>query len=762
MILMENTKETKARYVGVLSGKHIRMDANKTQEQQHPEKKQRRASTVAQTPEAVPRRKSSSGATKPPASAKKPKAKDDTSPQQELVDKISELRNTNRQNVVKYLKKCMSDHAKRLVDEKKISLQPDSTLDSLVENRALQIEHHVYLNHFAGGQIVPEYQKRCKSIASNLKSNSSLSDKILEGQLSCERLSQMTTEEMASKELKELMQQVRMESEKHNTLINDTGPRIRRTHKGEELVSEDSTAQSAQDTLLDSGNIVRRHSEHIDDVPPSTAPGAPISPVMQSPTQLTEASVSPPAVVTNSVTPRSPSQPSPIEGSAPSAAEKRSFNIEKVWSHVESPDTDRRPRLPSTSHAPPPTTTAQNKIDKDIDMLLKDDDAGTPPYSPASYDDHYSPKPDQDDDSVWRGRIDMNQTANLNVTATLLGGPERIGDKRWLELVDPVLNIDGRIKHERATEYLCGQKFSRSSSMILASLKPEHSTNQGLFDRLFDYFKSKERYAVVGKHSMPCIKDLYIVPIDKDETLPDWFGVVDPPSKVPETGRSSKMLVLIFVVIRSLVPGHQENTNGATIASQRFSMQGTPGFGTPAQPQASPFPPAPHHQQQQQYQGSPLPRQQQLHQPSPQPPFSPQPPQQQQQPQYQYAYSPPQGQGQHYSPPPHTSYSQTVSGAGGEPYPLPPLQPPTLQHTYPTPGSAPGMILHQQQQPPPPPQSHLGGFVPRHPMTRELINMIPKLGERQARAIDELLQKNPELQTNPTVLAKEVEKVLGE
>jgi hypothetical protein len=686
--------------------------ANNGQEQQHPEKKQRRVSSAAaQTPEPTPRRKSSSVTTKPPP---KPKQQSDTTPQLELVNTISELRNSNRVGVANYLMTCLTPHAKRLFDEKKITLQPGSTVDSLVENRALQIEHHVYVNNFDGGKITEQYQKRSKSIAFNLKGNASLSDKILCGQLSCERLSHMTTEEMAKKELQEFMQQVRMQSEKHNTLINETGPRIRRTHKGEELVSEDN-APSAQDTLLDSGLVIRRPSETIDE---AAAHAAPMSPVVQSPAQPTETSISPPPVATTSEPPRSPSQPSPAEGSAPPAAlEKKTFNIEKVWRNVESPDTSARPRLPSVSHPPPsaPPHPQNMNIDKDIDIMLKDDDAGTPPYSPASDGDHYSPKADHEDDgSMWHGKLEMNGIPDLQVRATLLGGPERIGSKRWLELIDPVLNIDGRIKYERATEYLCGQKFSKSSTMIIASLTPENAAHQHDFDKLFYYFKSKERYAVVGKNSLECIKDLYIVPVDKDEKLPDWFSVVDPSTtsvaaKVVESGKSpQKMLVLNFVVIRSLVEGAATNTT-----PQQQQQQ---AIVTPPQHQQQATPPAPQQQQQQQLA-----------------PF--QPPVFQQYPPFpqQYQYPNHNHNNHHSAPPPPPSHENGNGNANGN-------------------GNGNG---NGYPHPPPAP------YIPQHAMTRELSNLIPKLGDRQARAIDELLYRNPELQMKPDVLAMEVERVLG-
>lgn len=772
------------------------------QEPQHTEKKQRRASTVASTPETPKpppppppkqdRRKPS--ATPVPKQSKK--AKEDTTPQEELVSEVAELRNSNRQNVVRLLISFMLDHARRLVDEKKITLQPGSTVESLCENRALQIEHHVYMNHFDGGQIGPEYRARSRSIGRNLKSNSALSDEILGGRLSCERLSHMTTEEMASKELKELTQQVRLESEKQNTLINETGPRIRRTHKGEELVGEDASGTSGQDTLLESGAVIRRASDVVMEelpaptpasrsgtapaqapaaaaaptpAPAAAAPAAPDTPAQtESPAQPAEPSMSPSTTcaATSSETPRSPSQALPAAAAETSAppppppqpAEKkeRSFNIENVWSQVEAPDTERRPPRPSArppaTPAAAPARPADAKIDKDIDMLLKDEDpdAGTPPYSPASYDDHYSPKPNQDDDTVWRGRIEMNQIASLTATASLLGGPDRLGDKQWFELLDPVLNIDGRIKHDRATEYLCGQKFSKSSSMVLASLRPDHSASQAQFDKLFEYFKFKERYAVVGKHHLPCIKDLYIVPIDASETLPDWFNVVDPPSKVPEKNRSSRMLVLIFVIIRSLVSGHVENANGAPVR-RRFSMPDPELAGTARQPRPSPYSPAHPHMPPSPYQNSPLAPQQ--------PPYS------------------------HYASHPYTYHQQQQQQQPQQPHPhpLPPLQgpqqyasPPQPQHPHPISphlqGSPPG--YPSQSTPPPLPPLPLHGplpqespprmtYVPKHSMTRELIGLVPRLRENQVMAIDKLLQENPQLTSMPGELSKEVEKVLG-
>ncbi|TGZ85735.1 hypothetical protein EX30DRAFT_315005 [Ascodesmis nigricans] len=630
---------------------------------------------------------------------------DDTSPQTELVRSVEELRNSTRQKTVAFLTSFMTDSTKKLGQNNQLELSEGDNLEVIVQNKALEIEHHVYMNHFDGGRLVPEYNKRLRSIGVNLKQNPELTKEVISGRLSCERLSHMTTEEMQSKELKEFTQKALLESEKQHTLINtETGPRIRRTHKGEEIVDDFNT--TTEDTLLDTGPIVRRNTEQMDETPPFPATSAP----PESPKPQGDTSMSPPGV-SASHTPRSISRPPTASADAqPTSAEPtpsdpaRKFSIENVWSHVETPDASSRPA--SQFRPPPlqPTTPAGTKIDRDIDALLKDDDiapASTPPYSPKAFtpEARFSPPPNT---PHWRGTVTMSAIASLNAVATLLGGPGGVGNKTWPDLLDTNLSIDGRIKLDRATEYLCGQKFSRSSSLITALLHPATSApvETAGFDKLFDYFAKKERYAVVGKHQLQCIKDLYIVPCDIEKNgPPDWFSVLDPPPKESDLPRG-KCLVLVFVVIRALVDGAQ-----------------------PVYPQ----------QQQQVLQQTPL------HQ-------------------------------QH-----HQSNMGLQYGTPIQPLPSPYITTPFVNPANQlAPQQQHGMYPHQPPQPPPPPQfgqptpphhhsplQEQGPYIPVHPMTKELIQMVPGLGELQVRAIDRLLQENPDLQTQPEVLAKEVEKVLG-
>lgn len=624
---------------------------------------------------------------------KKQKTEDNTS-QKELVISIDELRNEGRRNIANFMKTRLVDRASSLVTENELVLPEDQEVENFCEKLALQVEHQVYLLFFNEGELSADYSKKVRSIAYNINANVSLSDELLKGGLEPGRLAHMTSDEMASKELKELMQKVRLESEKYNTLITETGPRIRRTHKGEELVGEmkeeeDTTAQD--DSLLTPSSFPRR-SDSTDEPPASATKSPSVVEIMESPITMPGSNYD--------ELPRSPS----ASGSRlpPADSEKgRQFNIENVWSHVEAPDPDHTPRPMRLAQVQITARETDLKIDKDIDMLLKDDDGdATPPYSPASAmsDDHYSPRHEEEEEE-WRGRIEMNGIASLSATAALVGGPEHVANAKWSDLLAEVLQIDGRIKHDRATEYLCGQKFSKSSSLIMVSLAPTDEVAQTEFKKLFDYFKERDRYAVVGKHSLKCIKDLYIVPVDVQDSLPDWFNVLDPPSRIPETIRQGKLLIVIFVVIRNLVglPATASVLSTADISPYtQINHHSDPSY-------ASPIPALNSHNQ-----GLP---------------YSPS---QQQNFVYSNASA---SSSQHNTPYPNGAYSTNPPAHVGAPPPPLPLQ------------STPFSVTAQ-----------LPGHVPLAEMTQNLLKLFPDMDSNQLMLINNILIENPDIHNDPEAL----------
>lgn len=600
------------------------------------------------------------------------------------------------------MKSRLADRANSLITENELVLPEDRAVEQFCEKLALQVEHQAYLLFFNEGELSADYSKKVRSIAYNIRANVSLSDELLKGGLEPERLAHMTSDEMASKELKELMQKVRLESEKYSTLITETGPRIRRTHKGEELVGEvkeeeDTTAQD--DSLLTPSSFPRR-SDSTDEPPASTTKSPSVAvDIVESPITITV-----PGSHYDEL-PRSPSASS--SRPPPTDLEKgRQFNIENVWNHIEAPDPDHIPRPIRPAQVPITAHETDLKIDKDIDMLLKDDDGdATPPYSPASAmsDDHYSPRHEEEEEE-WRGRVEMNGIASLSATAALVGGPEYVASAKWSGLLAEVLQIDGRIKHDRATEYLCGQKFSKSSSLVMVSLTPTDGMAQTEFKKLFDYFKERDRYAVVGKHSLKCIKDLYIVPVDVQDSLPDWFNVLDPPSRIPEASRQGRLLIVIFVVIRNLVglPAAISASGIADISSytQIHHRPSDPPYASPiplstvsnSHHQGLPYSPSQHPQQQT----------------------------------FVYSNSSASSRQQN-TPYPNGAYSANSPVRVGAP-PLP-LQP--------TPFGVTGQ---------------LPGNVPLAEMTQNLLQLFPDMDSNQLMLINNILIENPDIHNDPDAL----------
>src|SRR5277367_4504089 len=113
------------------------------------------------------------------------------------------------------------------------------------EALGLAIEHALY-SAFATSEhgYGETYKNKFRSISFNLKDpkNSALRERVLTGQLPPQDLVKMSSEEMANQELREQAEKIREEGVAQSVLKVQTGPRIRRTHKGEEIVGDEVIA----------------------------------------------------------------------------------------------------------------------------------------------------------------------------------------------------------------------------------------------------------------------------------------------------------------------------------------------------------------------------------------------------------------------------------------------------------------------------------------------------------------------------------------
>lgn len=430
---------------------------------------------------------------------------------------------------------------------------PDGETATSVSTRyALQIEHALETVH---KETTPAYNAQFRAIHFNIKKNLLLLARILSGSLSALELAEMSTDDMASEELQRQRAIIKEEADKQAVLISEqSGPRIRKTHKGEEIIGEDNRAA---DTSSYTAAPVRRR-DTIDENAARTPPDAPSSPhAVELPDDIGR----PPLTVDTS----------------PSHARRQStFDMKEVWKHAHSPDAAH-----SASHPPRRSTgnefetPGQSMVqDADVDRLLKDEDMDDVPSSPTA-------------DGSWGGKIDMAGVAAFRGTARWIAGGDVAQKIPYKELLPRILQISGRIQVQRADEYVSGMRYSQTSDVCALAITPRHTQEdvEG-FQAIFEYFHSKERWGVVPSETVhEAIRDLYVVTLEAGAApYPSFLNMLE--AKDIDEPRSQNMLLLTLVVkTRSPPP----SSTGTPLLQQ--AHQGNPQF-SPTVPQNGT--PAPH------------------------------------------------------------------------------------------------------------------------------------------------------------------------
>ncbi|KAJ6128731.1 hypothetical protein N7471_009948 [Penicillium samsonianum] len=461
-----------------------------------------------------------------------PQIKTATIPAAPAIGALEELMPA-RKSVATHLIKLFVDQITAALKAGSFTLRANQSVEDMAQQLALSIEDAMYESICGrSGEPNESYKAQLRSIMFNVKKNASLRDRLLIGSLSPKSLSQMTTGEMASKELQQKDAEIKREADRHHTIVQEQGPRIRRTHKGEELIEDEH--HGANESVFSRG--------------PRRAAGDDGSPAHKSPTS-----------------PMGPHQPKTetdgyVRGLSPEGAHH---------DHVF-------PEVAPAIYEPLPSGRVQ--ADAEIDQLLRDDEPYSPPYSPKDFDD---------DGTIWRGKVTMPPIGEFSSSAKHVGGADLSGRIPWSQLAPSTLVIDGRIDVRRATDYLCGLQFSKSTDVsVIAISSPDQPADRAGFDKLFDYFHSRGRYGVIGKHPLSAVKDTYIVPMEiGTTTMPEFIELLENISL--EGPITQRMLLTIFVVKTGesnpssvQPPSHQ--------ASQEPPVSASPTVAaTPQQPQFS-------------------------------------------------------------------------------------------------------------------------------------------------------------------------------
>ncbi|KAI9048834.1 hypothetical protein LZ554_007665 [Drepanopeziza brunnea f. sp. 'monogermtubi'] len=449
------------------------------------------------------------------------------SPTSDLPTKIADIKDPVKEGGARILQKSFKVTVPVAIKNGVYVLAPNDTVDSKTERLAISIAYAVAELHPSPDSFSPQ----ARSIAANLKTNQELTNNLLVRKLLPLTLAGMSSDDMASKELKRAVGEIKARNDKQAIMVTDDGPRVRRTHKGEEVIESDNFAMTSDTT-----SISRRRSM-LDPNASMAARSRENSPGDQVELPAEEEAYP----VHNNNSGLKLAFP-PKASSSVRKSSQADFDIQKVFSSVsaQSPTTPH-PRRESSNNAPPIDGPG---VDPEIDKLLQDDDGDSDAYSPTDYP--------ADPDVVWSGIVTMDSVASFPASAKHVAGMAYETSADWEKYLQKDLKVAGRIDQEKANEYLCSLRYSPPTDVVVVEILPagEHARKQ--FLELYNYFETRKRFGVLTNKGPGNIRDTYLVPVPPSPaSMPDFIGNLED-HKVPE--HRLEPMILITLVIRNEWP----------------------------------------------------------------------------------------------------------------------------------------------------------------------------------------------------------------
>ncbi|KAI0578774.1 SPOC multi-domain protein [Pyrenophora tritici-repentis] len=405
------------------------------------------------------KRRHEASAEKPNASKKRRKSshvESKPAPQSATVSDIDALP-PNQKTVAEKLRETLTPLINAASDSRGYRIPDGQTAKSLATKYTLQMSHAAFelYGEPTGGSS--PYFNKFRTIMFNVKKNTLLVDRLLSGSLKAGDLVGMEAEEMASEDKQREYAAMREAAEKQMILTEETGPRLRKTHKGEEIVGEDNFDNDDYPTVRE-----------------SIAEDA----VMQSPM-----GTRPPE------TPASASRGLPEIDTQQDSARRASnnFDINSVFDKVRSPQHDQQAflhRRHSSMHTQDKPQSAVD--DADVDRLLKDEDNDVEMSGYSS-----------DPTVCWQGSINMQSMEPFDAVARFVAGGDFGQVVPWEKLLTNVVAIQGRIESSKGNDYIQSIAHTESHEVSILAISPVTTDGRSVMDHLFQYFHSRGRWGVV-------------------------------------------------------------------------------------------------------------------------------------------------------------------------------------------------------------------------------------------------------------------------
>ena len=534
----------------------------------------------------------------------------------------------DRRKTAEALSKVIADDINARTKSGTFRIPDGHTAKSLGEYHAVRIEYGLKMNH--EGPSNQAYKDQFRALFANLKKNQVLLQRLFDGSMTADELSTMSSSDMASEELQKERAAMKEQLDRQAVAVQQEGPRYRRTHKGDELIED--VNQGVGESAAGNAAPVRERTSMAD-------------------TEMTDAGSPTSPKVSGAGSPTTEGQPLRVdtrrrESMTTSAHERRQssqqFDMNNIWAKTAQSPT-LAPSGPRPMQMPPRRRSSVQasqqadvgtKHDADIDRMLQDDDEET--YSPADYTGA--------DAIVWRGQLVQGaDNVSPTVNARYVAGRDITSTVAWRDLLPAKMAVDGRLRVDKAEEYLCSLQWSSNSDVSVLALTP-YDDAEG-FESVFQYFKSRERYAVVKNDKPAMVKDLYIIPLDADAEMPEHINLLEfnrlgerveekcllatfVISRSPETPSISQQAISDFSSqtqaqgpggmnghslpqhMRAGPSGSPLNASGATFSPTNTAYGGASGIPpnpyTPTPPQSSAMPGMPPQQPQPQPSANPL------------------------------------------------------------------------------------------------------------------------------------------------------------
>ncbi|KAI8839328.1 transcription factor S-II, central domain-containing protein [Chytriomyces cf. hyalinus JEL632] len=465
-----------------------------------------------------------------------------------------------------------------------------------------------------------KYKAKFRSLQFNLKDkkNSSLRTRLLTGRLPASSLVKLEQRDLANDELRARAEAIRLQSIHDAIKPNIVDMMYKKTHKGDEMVGNVSSMAaggaavsfSSGSSGIPSFGALRTDSLMDDDEHLMS----PVAAVKQSGIAGIMAAVEAAKLAARvSVGPAKVESLddvlSKMDSTTVSVGEKRRGSAE-VFSDDEPAKKSRIDQGASNLH----TSGMGNSSSSSWDHLAASDtwahvDGGEgwiqspgdvadfKPFASTSNSPSGSPRESSEPlenhgAMVWNGLVRMPQVGKFTGRCVQIAG-KRVGSSKalWESILPPTVFIEGRIDVSRTQSYISQQQSSSSKEVIAvefvaetnvrdAPQEDEGGATEGGFQALLDYFVQRNRYAVIGQKYLH-VRDMYLVPVKRGDTLPAMMTVLSKISAVDKCNERDRLFG-VLILDKAVFSGSAVTSPASKPSRSSMGKRGPPAPRTAA------------------------------------------------------------------------------------------------------------------------------------------------------------------------------------